>query len=400
VRGRRHLDPLVEPVPAIVETQAIVNAADLPVAEVMQLVVERTRAVTGASGAVIELAEGDEMVYRAATGSAVAAVGLRLRREGSLSGLCVSTGRVLRCEDSENDPRVDREACRRVGARSMVVAPLVHRGTTMGVLKVLSAEPGAFDAGDVGNLQLMAGFVAASLSHARRFDDNAARIHDLSLLNAALDEFSAHVAHDLHNPLAVVAMAAAGLRKVLGEADPRASELVDAIEGEAARSSELIDGLLALARASRTPYREPFDLGDVVAEAARVVGDVRVENRCRDQKVVADRLAVRQALANLLSNGARHGVGEDGSAVLTVDCEETLDGWRVLVADRGPGLAQDDLDRVFAAFERGRGAAPAEGNGLGLAIVAAMAAAHGGQVGYEPRPGGGAVFWFSLLSED
>ena len=56
-------------------------------------------------------------------------LGLRLARKGSLSGLCVQTGDILRCEDSEIDPRVDREACRRVGLRSMVVTPLKHLDT-------------------------------------------------------------------------------------------------------------------------------------------------------------------------------------------------------------------------------------------------------------------------------
>ncbi len=76
------------------------------------------------------------MVYRVAAGMAAAQPGLRLNREGSLSGLCVTQARVLYCEDSGTDDRVDREACRGVGLRSMVVAPLIHAGTPVGVVKV------------------------------------------------------------------------------------------------------------------------------------------------------------------------------------------------------------------------------------------------------------------------
>ena len=375
---------------AVIETQVLINETSLSSTEVMQLVAERTQVLTDATGAVVELAEGDEMVYRAVSGSAAGTLGLRLRRRASLSGLCVSTGKVLRCDDTETDPRVDRDACRRVGVRSMVVAPLVHRGAAVGVLKVLSNVPGHFDTRATQTLQLMGGFIAASLSHARRFEE-------LSRLNEALDDFSSHVAHDLHNPIFAMAMAGAELRRRLGGAGGTdVSELVSVIEQQAAHSGALVGSLLDLARAGRVPRREAFDVGEVVDEAARGTGGLALANDCRGVSVVGDRVAVRQALANLLSNAARHAAA-GGVAAVAVSCEESPGGWRVFVADRGPGLRAADRQRAFAAFERGAASAHVAGNGLGLAIVAAVARAHGGQAGYEPRPGGGSVFWFSLL---
>jgi hypothetical protein len=77
------------------------------------------RVLTHADGAVIELAEDDYMVYRAASGTAEKQLGLRLHKETSLSGLCVQVGHALQCSDSEEDPRVDKEACRKVGLRSI-----------------------------------------------------------------------------------------------------------------------------------------------------------------------------------------------------------------------------------------------------------------------------------------
>lgn len=374
---------------AVVETQALINETGLSLADVMRIVAERTQALTAATGAVVELAEGDDMVYRAATGSASGALGLRLRRAASLSGLCVATGQVLRCEDTEVDPRVDRDACRRVRARSMVVVPLTHRGATVGVLKVLSAAPGHFDDRDVHALQLMGGFIAASLSNARRYEE-------LSRLNEALDDFSAHVAHDLHNPIFVMAMAGAELRRSLTDAPPEVAELVSVIEQQVEHSRDLVSSLLHLARASRTPSRVSFDLGELVDEAARGIGGIALENDCHGTVVVADRVAVRQAVANLLTNGARYAAAA-GVAVMTVHCEASAAGWRVLVADRGPGLGATERERAFSPFERGQGSAGVAGSGLGLAIVAAVAQAHGGDAGYEPRGGGGSVFWLSLL---
>ncbi|VVU48632.1 GAF domain-containing protein [Burkholderia anthina] len=131
----------VTPSPAtllrIIATQTEIAKLGLDLGSVMAYVTEQVPHLTGASGAVVEFAEGDDMVYRAASGSAAGMLGLRLRRSGSLSGLCVTRGELLHCTDSETDPRVDRDACRRVGLRSMLVMPLMHADTTVGVLKVM-----------------------------------------------------------------------------------------------------------------------------------------------------------------------------------------------------------------------------------------------------------------------
>lgn len=139
----------------IVRAQTEIAKLGLDLAGVMGFVTQRLQHMLHASGAVVELAEGEEMVYRAASGTIEPLLGLRLQRVGSLSGLCVQSGEVLRCEDSELDPRVDREACRRVGLRSMIVTPLKHLDTTVGVLKVVSPDAQAFSDADLHALELM-----------------------------------------------------------------------------------------------------------------------------------------------------------------------------------------------------------------------------------------------------
>ncbi len=134
-------DPVVDhDEPAVVEAQHEIASAGLDMDEVMRTIVEQTQALTGAAGVVIELVEGEEMVYRGVGGAATPHLGLRLRVDASLSGLCVRTGRILRCDDCEQDERVDREACRRVGARLLVVAPLSGRERVLGALKTYSPE--------------------------------------------------------------------------------------------------------------------------------------------------------------------------------------------------------------------------------------------------------------------
>jgi len=154
----------------IIRTQTEIVKLGVDLGGVMSLAAERAQLLTGAAGAVIELAEDNDMVYRAASGFAEPQLGLRLNRQGSLSGLCVEQRQVMHCADSEADERVDRDACRRVGLRSMLVIPLNHLDTTVGVLKVMSREPGGFSDADIHVLSLMSELVAASMFQATRFE--------------------------------------------------------------------------------------------------------------------------------------------------------------------------------------------------------------------------------------
>lgn len=166
---------------AIIQMQTEISKAKLDLSGIMNLVAEKAMVLTGASGSVVELAEGDEMVYRAVSGTALSHLGLRLRREGSLSGLCVKEKTPMVCEDSETDDRVDREACRKIGVRSMIVAPLLAENEAIGVLKILSPEPKAFQDRDLVTLHLLCGCIAASMAHASAYESSQARSERLFL---------------------------------------------------------------------------------------------------------------------------------------------------------------------------------------------------------------------------
>jgi PAS domain S-box-containing protein len=147
----------------VLEVQGLITDAEFDLNDFMQRVVDTAERLTDAKGAVIELVDGDHMVYRSASASIAQHVGLRLDRATSLSGLCVAQAQILRCEDTEDDPRVDRQACRRVGVRSMLCTPLFEKGRAVGVLKVMSAEPRAFDSSDQYLLTLLGGALGAAL---------------------------------------------------------------------------------------------------------------------------------------------------------------------------------------------------------------------------------------------
>jgi diguanylate cyclase (GGDEF)-like protein len=154
---------------AIIRVQTDIAKAGVDLGVVMDLATQSAQELTRADGGVMELEEDGYMVYRAATGSAKGQLGLRLKAATSLSGLCIAQREILRCDDSETDPRVDREACRRVGLRSMIVVPLRHGDTAIGVIKVLSSKPGFFSDVDVRTLSMISDLVSASMFHAAKF---------------------------------------------------------------------------------------------------------------------------------------------------------------------------------------------------------------------------------------
>jgi diguanylate cyclase (GGDEF)-like protein/PAS domain S-box-containing protein len=156
----------IERLKAVISAQRDVMACGLDPQRVMDVTTESAQKLTCAAAAVVELREGDFMVYRSVSGAATASLGVKLDLHTSLSGRAVLEDRILACVDADTDPRVNREMCRKVGARSMLCVPLAHGGTAVGVLKVFSPEPSWFDDEDIGTLELMVGFIAAATTHA------------------------------------------------------------------------------------------------------------------------------------------------------------------------------------------------------------------------------------------
>jgi diguanylate cyclase (GGDEF)-like protein len=155
---------------AVIKTQSEIAASDLDTNQVMHLVARRAQEITGATSAVIEIPDGDEMVYTVTAGEATPYLGIRMDRRSTLSGLALDRGQVLYCEDTEIDPRVDRRASRRVNLRSMIAVPLKHNGEAVGVLKVYSPEPRRFGEPDVETLGLLSEAISAQMAHASLFE--------------------------------------------------------------------------------------------------------------------------------------------------------------------------------------------------------------------------------------
>jgi two-component system OmpR family sensor kinase len=223
-------------------------------------------------------------------------------------------------------------------------------------------------------------------------------------------QFVADASHELRTPLTTIRGFAELYRQ---GAAPDPADMLRRIEEEAARMGLLVEDLLLLARLDRErPLKlAPVQLADLIndaAAAAHVVDPERTVTVEIDQPdepllVSGDEARLRQVIGNLVTNALTHTPPATPIAVrLYADADDAV----IEVVDRGPGLTPEQSDRVFERFyrvdkARARGAAtyrdgalasPHSGAGLGLAIVAALVAAHGGSVEVDSRPGEGATF--------
>ncbi len=281
--------------------------------------------------------------------------------------------------------------------------PLVASSGTMGVLGVRPADPKRFQDPTLQRLlETFAGQAAVALERAmlaERAHREQVEIEAERLRTSLLSSLS----HDLRTPLAAITGAASSLLEqasALPEATRR--DLLQTVLEESQRMNRLIGNLLDMIRVESgalqvqkewQPLEEPVG-----------VALIRLGDRLRDHPatvrlppdlplVPVDGVLIEQVFINLLENAVKYtppGTPIDVSA-------EAIDGIvRVDVADRGPGIPPGEETRVFEKFYRAPSATAAGGVGLGLTICRGIIMAHGGRIWAENRPGGGALFRFTL----
>jgi N-acetylmuramoyl-L-alanine amidase/putative methionine-R-sulfoxide reductase with GAF domain len=131
--------------------------------EVLRLVAMRAISITGANGVAIALVKGSAIVCRASAGKIAPDPGIRLDPDSGFSGACLRNGETVRCDDSDNDPRVNAQACRTLGARSMVAVPLTAKGRVVGLIEAFSSKTHGFSESDVKSLNLLGELILAAI---------------------------------------------------------------------------------------------------------------------------------------------------------------------------------------------------------------------------------------------
>ena len=204
------------------------------------------------------------------------------------------------------------------------------------------------------------------------------------------------VSHELRTPIAAITSAASELR-ASSVLTPLQQKLTTEIETASTRLNRVVQSLLSAARLNSgqlRPKPDWCDIPELVRHAVRDAGavtadhpiDVRIASGLHLAKL--DFVLMEQALANLVANAAVH--TPPGTPI---EITARIEGRELIlqVADRGPGLPADQLERIFDSFHRASSATPG-GLGLGLAIVRGFVEVQGGRVDAFNRPGGGALF--------
>lgn len=236
---------------------------------------------------------------------------------------------------------------------------------------------------------------------ARTFNDMIGRLDEAFRRQR---QFTADASHELRTPLtAIKGQTEVALQRDRDTEDYK--QVLRGVNGEVDRMIRLVGSLLALARADAGQIaiaREAVDLGQVVTDAAEQVAPVarakHIQFEARSgptTRLIADEDLLLQLVLNLLDNAVRY-TPEHGFVGVTWALE---DGHAVIrVSDTGPGIATEDLPRIFDRFYRADKARSQSGGGtgLGLSISRCIAEAHGGSIGVESSPGRGATFTVRL----
>ncbi|XOK63530.1 sensor histidine kinase [Paenibacillus elgii] len=237
--------------------------------------------------------------------------------------------------------------------------------------------------------------------------EQLAKVHVRTIRSeAARKSLLSNISHDIRTPLTSIIGYADALKDDIAASGEEKERYLDILSGKAVALKELIDEIFELAKldADEMPLKpETLDFAEIVRES--VIGflpelkkygiELKVNIPEEACSIVADRVSVLRIVSNLIKNAVEH--GKDGK-VLGIELAEAGGKYRLLVWDRGRGIAPEDLPRVFERMyrtDRARNPA-AHGSGLGLAIAKALAEKHSGTLWAESEPGVKTTFGFAI----
>ncbi len=216
--------------------------------------------------------------------------------------------------------------------------------------------------------------------------------------NKELDQFAYVASHDLKAPLRGLSTIVQWVEEELAsELSPQLRTYLGQMKGRLARLDDLINGLLAYARASRTERQlGPVAVAELVREVAELVVPPSFTLTLAPSlpTFVADRLSLQQVFTNLLSNAVKYYVG-DGGGRIAVSAQDLGPTYEFRVQDNGPGIAPEHHQKIFLLFQTLRDRHTAESTGIGLSIVKKLIDDQQGSIRVESAVGQGAAFIFT-----
>jgi PAS domain S-box-containing protein len=232
----------------------------------------------------------------------------------------------------------------------------------------------------------------------------AANTRELERSNAALEQFAYVAAHDLQEPLRMVASYTELLgERYRGKLDERADKYIRyAVEG-AKRMQQLINDLLAYSRVGTQgkplrPTQSGIVMSHVLGLLQRAIREAGADVVYGALPVIsADEVQLAQLFQNLIGNALKF--RSQAPPRIRIDASRHGDMWQFSVADNGIGIDKEYSERVFQMFQRLHERGKYEGSGIGLAIAKRIVERHGGRIWFDSHPGQGTTFFFTLPAE-
>jgi signal transduction histidine kinase/CheY-like chemotaxis protein len=393
-------------------SQAVSSSLDLD--EVLTTIVTRAVQLSGtAGGSIFEFDQGTRLFHlRTCYGTepelVTALAATRIHLDETFLGRAAASGEPQSAPDlagEASDPHIDQLA--RAGWRSMLVVPLRWEQEIVGALVVRRRVAGAFPARSAALLETLASQSAVAIHNARVFRQLEDKSRQLEVASRHKSEFLASMSHELRTPLnAVIGFSDVLLERMFGDLNERQDEYLRDIRESGRHLLELINDILDLSKVEAgrmemdpahlalSPVLE-HGLAMVRERAERTGISLELTTDPAIDTVWADELKLKQVILNLLTNAVKF-TGAGGSVI--VSARRNGDVAEVTVRDTGIGIADDDRERIFEAFQRGgRGVrTTTEGTGLGLTLSKRIVELHGGRLWMESEVGEGSLFGFSL----
>ena len=331
-----------------------------------------------------------------------------IRLDETFRGGASAAGEARQAPDLEEeapDPHID--ALLGAGWRSMLAVPLLREAEIIGILVVRRKVRGRFEDSTIELMETLASQSAVAIHHARLFRELEEKSRELEVAGRHKSEFLASMSHELRTPLnAVIGFSDVLLEQMFGELNERQESYVRDIRDSGRHLLELINEILDLSRieAGRMELEvAPLSLPELMEHGLAMVREQATQHRITLSLDVApevgvvwgDELKLKQVVLNLLTNAVKF--TPDGGSV---DVMATVVGGeaQVTVRDTGIGIAEDEQERIFEAFQRG-GRSPeasAEGTGLGLTLSRRIVEMHGGELWMTSHLGTGSTFGFTI----
>ncbi|HEX5449080.1 MAG TPA: ATP-binding protein [Gaiellaceae bacterium] len=290
-----------------------------------------------------------------------------------------------------------------IGIRCRVVAPLLIGARVIGMISVGRRDPGAFEDHDVELMSLLGRLAASAVQNIRAYESERRTVEELRRLSALRADFVSLVSHELRSPMAAVIGAARTLEQRWRELTPEQREAFLALIGdETTRLAALIGDVLDTSRIDAGTFTYRFGEVDLVALVTDAVSTasvgqdevpITVDAAFGVPRVRGDADRIRQVVANLIDNAVKYSAAGEPVDVRVGTTDHTV---TVSVADRGPGIANEDQRLIFEKFGRVASGSSKPGTGLGLFIARSIAEAHGGTVEVSSSLGRGATFTLKL----